>query len=44
MKINGKISYKELENLVYIVKKKLENQFLKKIYHYKSGYSDWTKD
>ena len=34
MKLNGKISYSELEQLVIILKKELENSYLKKIYHY----------
>mgnify|MGYP001181355893 CR=1 FL=1 len=34
MLVNGKISYFELEQLVYLVKQKVENSYLKKIYHY----------
>lgn len=34
MHINGKISYIELEQLVYIFKNEITNSYLKKIYHY----------
>ena len=34
MRINGKISYNELEQLILILKEKLEGSYLKKIYHY----------
>ena len=36
MIINGKISYKELEQLSYIFHEKLINSYLKKIYHYEN--------
>ena len=34
MLINGKISYQETEQLVYLLKEKITNSYLKKIYHY----------
>ncbi len=34
MLVNGKISYNELEQLVFQIKKKVENSYLKKIFHY----------
>ena len=34
MRINGKVSYFELEQLVFIFKNSLVNSYLKKIYHY----------
>tara|TARA_B100000161_G_C33554927_1_gene417356 strand:- start:825 stop:2285 length:1461 start_codon:yes stop_codon:yes gene_type:complete len=34
MLINGKISYQETEQLVYLLKEKVINSYLKKIYHY----------
>lgn len=34
MLVNGKISYKELEQLVFHVKEKVVNSYLKKIYHF----------
>lgn len=34
MLVNGKISYIELEQLVYQINKKVVNSYLKKIYHY----------
>ena len=34
MRINSKISYNELEQLIKVLKDRLENSFLKKIYHY----------
>ena len=34
MHIDGKISYNELEQLIYILKENLVNSYLKKIYHY----------
>ena len=36
MKINGKISYDELSQLVYTIKNKIVNTYFKKIYHYKN--------
>jgi len=36
MKLNGKISYLELEQLVFVLKKNIVNSYLKKIYHYQS--------
>lgn len=34
MLINGKISFNELEQLVFLIKEKVENSYLKNIYHY----------
>ena len=34
MRINGKVSYFELEQLIFIFKNSLVNSYLKKIYHY----------
>ena len=34
MLINGKISYQETEQLVFLLKDKITNSYLKKIYHY----------
>ena len=34
MLVNGKISYSELEQLVFQIKGKVENSYLKKIFHY----------
>ena len=34
MLVNGKMSYKEIEQLVFILKEKVVNSYLKNIYHY----------
>ena len=34
MLVNGKISYSELEQLVFQIKGKVENSYLKKIFHF----------
>jgi len=34
MIINGKISYQELEQLVFLLKSRIINSYIKKIYHY----------
>ena len=38
MHINGKISYDELEQLIFCIKNKIINSYLKKIYHYEGKW------